>query len=125
MTAANPADFQPEVTQHGDDHVMEMTVLDASDILNSTEVEGDELGLSGYVQDNFEFLDQMDCSILDHMDCSVPYQVCVVSSVRLMFEHYLTTFPLGWKRVCLKRRTRDFTPLHSFSLPVSLSLLGE
>ena len=64
--------FQPEVTQCDDD---------TSDILNSTEVEGDDLGLSGYVQDNFEFLDQMDCSVLDHMDCSVSYQVCVVLSV--------------------------------------------
>ncbi|CAJ1072867.1 uncharacterized protein si:dkeyp-68b7.12 [Xyrichtys novacula] len=50
-------------------------VFDTSDIFNSTEVEGDDLGLSGYVQDNFEFLDQMDCSVMDHMDCGVPYQV--------------------------------------------------
>uniref|UniRef100_A0A8C4DXL5 Si:dkeyp-68b7.12 n=1 Tax=Dicentrarchus labrax TaxID=13489 RepID=A0A8C4DXL5_DICLA len=61
----------PEVTpEHDDDNVS-----DTSDIFNSTEVEGDDLGLSGYVQDNFEFLDQMDCSVLDHMDCSVHYQV--------------------------------------------------
>ncbi|XP_038135349.1 rho GTPase-activating protein 30 isoform X2 [Cyprinodon tularosa] len=50
------------------------------DFLNSTEVEGDEEDqkLSGYVQDNFEFLDlmdQMDYSAMDHMDCSMSYQV--------------------------------------------------
>lgn len=72
MKGVEPVDFHPEVTQHVSD-----SVCDASDILNSTEVEGDDLGLSGYVQDNFEFLDQMDCSGLDHMDCSVPYQVRV------------------------------------------------
>ncbi|XP_041658235.1 rho GTPase-activating protein 30 [Cheilinus undulatus] len=59
--------------------VMEVThqgeVFDTSDVLNSTEMEGDDLGLSGYVQDNFEFLDQMDCGVLDHMDCGAPYQV--------------------------------------------------
>ncbi|KAM9719847.1 uncharacterized protein ACNS7B_020502 [Menidia menidia] len=49
--------------------------FDASDILNSTEVGGDDQGLSGYVQDNFDFLDQMDCSVLDHLDSSVPFQV--------------------------------------------------
>lgn len=42
---------------------------DSEDVLNSTEV--DDLTLSGYVQDNFDFLDQMDCSI---MDCSVSNQ---------------------------------------------------
>lgn len=72
MEGVQPVDFQPEVTPRGND-----SVCDASDILNSTEVEGDDLGLSGYVQDNFEFLDQMDCSVLDHMDCGVSYQVCV------------------------------------------------
>ncbi|XP_076601827.1 uncharacterized protein LOC143329700 isoform X2 [Chaetodon auriga] len=70
MKGVQPADLQPEVTQHGEDGV-----FDPSDILNSTEAEGDDLGLSGYVQDNFDFLDQMDCSVLDHMDCSVPYQM--------------------------------------------------
>lgn len=118
MKGVSPADFQPQVTQRGDDQV-----FDASDLLNSTEMEGDDLGLSGYIQDNFEFLDQMDCSILDHMDCSVPYQVCVVLSVRVRFEEYLTTFPLGWKIADLKRRS--FSSLHSFSLPVSLYPLGE
>ncbi|KAM9789456.1 uncharacterized protein ACB057_012090 [Neosynchiropus ocellatus] len=43
------------------------------DVLNSTEVVEEEL--SGYVQDNFEFLDQMDCSVLDHMDHGAPHQV--------------------------------------------------
>ncbi|XP_070700665.1 LOW QUALITY PROTEIN: rho GTPase-activating protein 30 [Pempheris klunzingeri] len=70
MKGAEPVDLKTEPTQHVDD-----SVFDASDILNSSEVEGDDLGLSGYVQDNFEFLDQMDCSILDHMDCGAPYQV--------------------------------------------------
>ncbi|XP_034557953.1 uncharacterized protein si:dkeyp-68b7.12 [Notolabrus celidotus] len=60
--------IQPEVTQRDE-------VFDASDILNSTEVEADDFGLSGYVQDNFEFLDQMDSSFMDHMDCGAPYQV--------------------------------------------------
>ncbi|XP_071347066.1 rho GTPase-activating protein 30 [Trachinotus anak] len=55
----------------------EMTslALDASDVHNSTEVEGDDQELFGYVQDNFEFLDQMDCSGMEHMDCSFSYQV--------------------------------------------------
>lgn len=67
---------QSEETEHND-------VFDSSDVLNSTEVEveveveGDDLGLSGYVQDNFEFLDQMDFSVMDHMDCGAPYQVCM------------------------------------------------
>ncbi|KAM9844803.1 uncharacterized protein ACBR49_011583 [Aulostomus maculatus] len=47
----------------------------ACDVLNSTEEQGDDQELSGYVQDNFEFLDQMDCSVLDHMDHSVSYQL--------------------------------------------------
>lgn len=75
MKGVKPADCQPEVPQCADE-----SVFDASDVLNSTEVEEDDLGMSGYVQDNFEFLDQMDCSVLDHMDC-VSYQVCVVISV--------------------------------------------
>lgn len=50
--------------------------FDDPDVLNSSETAGDDHELSGYVQDNFEFLDQMDCSALDHMDCSVSYQVC-------------------------------------------------
>ncbi|KAM9349545.1 uncharacterized protein ABDE67_009274 [Symphorus nematophorus] len=70
MKGMHSADFQSEEARCADDHELE-----ASDVLNSTEVEGDDLGLSGYVQDNFEFLDQMDCSVLDHMDCSVSYQV--------------------------------------------------
>lgn len=84
MKGMAPADSKPEATQPVDDRV-----FDASDILNSTGVEVDDLGLSGYVQDNFEFLDQMDCSAMDHMDCSVSYQVCVVLSVRVKFEQLL------------------------------------
>ncbi|KAJ0059328.1 hypothetical protein NL108_015505 [Boleophthalmus pectinirostris] len=48
----------------------EASAFDPEEVLNSTEV--DDLTLSGYVQDNFEFLDQMDCSI---MDCSVSNQI--------------------------------------------------
>ncbi|KAM8838552.1 uncharacterized protein ACB058_015242 isoform 1-T4 [Synchiropus picturatus] len=59
----------PEDTQQG--AAEEDSACD--DILNSTEIVEEEL--SGYVQDNFEFLDQMDCSVLDHMDHSAPYQV--------------------------------------------------
>lgn len=44
-----------------------------SDNPNLSDVE-DDLTLSDYVEDSFEFLDHMDCSVLDHMDCSV-YQV--------------------------------------------------
>lgn len=66
------AHFQPEGAQHDDEYG-----FDASNILNSTQPEGYDLGLSTYVQDNFEFLDEMDCSVMDHVDCSVSYQVCV------------------------------------------------
>lgn len=75
LTPASFTDMKgvkPSVTQR-----VNNSAFNASDVLNSTEVEGDDLGLSGYVQDNFEFLDEMDCSVLDPMDCSVPYQVCV------------------------------------------------
>lgn len=54
------------------DFAHEEMMSNVSDNLNSTE---DDLTLSGYVQDNFEFLDHMDCSILEHMECTVPYQV--------------------------------------------------
>lgn len=37
--------------------------------------EDEDQELSGYVQDSFDFLDQMDYSVLEHMDCNVPYQV--------------------------------------------------
>nr|XP_020441784.1 rho GTPase-activating protein 30-like [Monopterus albus] len=70
MKGGEPADCQPGVTQPAD-----TCVFDVSDVLNSTELEREDQELSGYVQDNFEFLDQMDCSVLDHMDCSVSYQV--------------------------------------------------
>ncbi|GLD50754.1 uncharacterized protein AKAME5_000390200 [Lates japonicus] len=53
----------------------DVSVFDGSDVLNSTEGGADDQELFGYVQDNFEFLDQMDCSVMDHMDCSVSYQV--------------------------------------------------
>ncbi|XP_072296526.1 rho GTPase-activating protein 30 [Eucyclogobius newberryi] len=46
------------------------SMLDPEEVFNSTEV--DDLTLSGYVQDNFDFLDQMDCSI---MDCGVSKQM--------------------------------------------------
>ncbi|XP_031726623.1 rho GTPase-activating protein 30 [Anarrhichthys ocellatus] len=62
MKVVKPVDCQPEATQRGDD-----CVFDASNVLNSTEVEEADQELSGYVQDNFDFL--------DHMDCSVPQQV--------------------------------------------------
>ncbi|KAM6919204.1 uncharacterized protein FYW49_008723 [Xenentodon cancila] len=58
------------VTQHEGD-----AAFDTSDILNSTEMGSDDPELSGYVQDNFEFLDQMDFSVLDHMDNSMSHQV--------------------------------------------------
>ncbi|XP_032387829.1 rho GTPase-activating protein 30 isoform X2 [Etheostoma spectabile] len=70
MKGGKLADCEPEVTPPAGD-----CVFDASDVHNSTAVEGEDQELSGYVQDNFEFLDQMDCSVLDHMDCSVSYQV--------------------------------------------------
>ncbi|XP_034063780.1 rho GTPase-activating protein 30 isoform X2 [Gymnodraco acuticeps] len=49
-------------------------VFDDANVLNSNQVDEDHHEMSGYVQDNFEFLDQMDCN-MDHMDCSVSYQV--------------------------------------------------
>lgn len=49
-------------------------VFDDADVLNSTQADGDHHEMSGYVQDNFEFLDRMDCN-MDHVDCSVSYQV--------------------------------------------------
>lgn len=78
-----PADLQTDAT-------------DASSKLNSTAVEGDDLGLSGYVQDNFDFLDQMDCSVLDHMDQYSSYQVCSNSSHQSQQE--LTNLHFSWKR---------------------------
>lgn len=44
-------------------------IFDSSGILNSTEVEQDDQELSGYVQDNFEFLDHMDCSVSCQVIC--------------------------------------------------------
>ncbi|PWA30037.1 hypothetical protein CCH79_00009719 [Gambusia affinis] len=57
-------------SQHEDDDVS-----DSEDFLNPTEAEEDDHKVSGYIQDNFDFLDHMDCSAMDHMDCSVSYQV--------------------------------------------------
>lgn len=71
MKVSETSELQPEDTQHEDNGK-----FDASDVLNSTEVAGDNQNMFGYIQDNFEFLDQMDCSGMDHMDCSVSYQVC-------------------------------------------------
>lgn len=68
-----------------------------SSLLNSTAVEGDDLGLSGYVQDNFDFLDQMDCSVLDHMEQHSSYQVCSSSSRQLKFQQELNTSHLLWE----------------------------
>lgn len=65
-------------SQHEDD-----SVSDSDDFLNSTEAEEDDRKLSGYIQDNFEFLDQMDCSAMDHMDCNVSYQVGTLLSHKL------------------------------------------
>lgn len=62
MKMVEPVHPPPAATGPGD-----VGAFDASDILNSTEVGGDDQELFGYVQDNFEFL--------DHMDCSVSYQV--------------------------------------------------
>ncbi|XP_071386166.1 LOW QUALITY PROTEIN: uncharacterized protein [Centroberyx affinis] len=44
------------------------SVSDVSDILNSTEVDPDDQEMSGYVQDNFDFLDHMDCSVSMQMN---------------------------------------------------------
>ncbi|XP_061694772.1 rho GTPase-activating protein 30 [Syngnathoides biaculeatus] len=46
----------------------ENNVFDSSEVLNSTQLEQDDQELSGYVQDNFEFLDHMDCSV----SCQIP-----------------------------------------------------
>lgn len=62
--------LQSEETEHEDNGEVV-----GSEILGSTEAEGDNQNMSGYIQDNFEFLDQMDCSAPDHIDCSVSYQV--------------------------------------------------
>ncbi|XP_037537835.1 rho GTPase-activating protein 30 [Nematolebias whitei] len=71
MMGTELTDHQPAAAapHHGDDGE-----LDSFHLLNSTEVEDDHK-LSGYIQDNFEFLDQMDCSVMDHMECGLSYQV--------------------------------------------------
>jgi len=88
-------DESAAVTQHGKDGV-----FDASDILNSTEVEGDVQEMSGYVQDNFDFLDQMDCSVLDHMDCSMPCQVWDLSVEMNQYNLISTVYILRKFSVC-------------------------
>ncbi|XP_030607963.1 rho GTPase-activating protein 30 [Archocentrus centrarchus] len=70
MKGGEQDSLQPEGTEHEDNGE-----VDDSEILTSTEVGGDNQNMSGYIQDNFEFLDQMDCSAPDHIDCSVSYQV--------------------------------------------------
>lgn len=72
MKSTDCAEFEPVVSPH------EEMASNISDNLNLTEGEEDDLTLSGYVENSFEFLDHMDCSVLDHMDCSVPYQVCIL-----------------------------------------------
>ncbi|XP_077580604.1 uncharacterized protein arhgap30 [Stigmatopora nigra] len=57
-----------EDMQGASDVKSEDNVLDSSDsVLNSSQVPQDDQELSGYVQDSFEFL--------DHMDCSISYQI--------------------------------------------------
>lgn len=69
MKTADCADFEPTVTQCEERLPDEHSLPEAGE---------DDVTLSGYVEDSFEFLDHMDCSVLDHMDCSVPYQVCML-----------------------------------------------
>ncbi|XP_077471617.1 uncharacterized protein LOC144085834 [Stigmatopora argus] len=52
-----------EDMQGASDAKNEDSVLDSSDVLNSSQAPQDDQELSGYVQDSFEFLDHMDCSI--------------------------------------------------------------
>lgn len=85
MKVSETSELQPEDTQHEDNGE-----FNASDVLNSTEVAGDNQNMFGYIQDNFEFLDQMDCSGMDHMDCSVSYQVCF-----LWLQIFLSTQEVG------------------------------
>lgn len=72
MKSADCADLEPTVTQceeRSPGHSYRHSLPEAGE---------DDVTLSGYVEDSFEFLDHMDCSVLDHMDCSVPYQVCLL-----------------------------------------------
>lgn len=65
MKGVRSSDIQSQETHAEDDNVYE-----GCDVLNSTEMEGENQELYGYVQDNFEFLDHMDC-------LNVSSQVCV------------------------------------------------
>ncbi|KAF7662327.1 hypothetical protein LDENG_00239470 [Lucifuga dentata] len=60
------------IDMKGMEHVMSVceacSVLDDSDVLNSTKMDEDDQELSGYVQENFDFLDHMDCSISSQMN---------------------------------------------------------
>lgn len=64
--------INPDKTAKSED----VCAFDSPSVLNSTGVGKDDQELFGYVQDSFEFLDQMDCSVMDHMDSS-SYQVGV------------------------------------------------
>ena len=65
MKRVRSSDIQSQET-----HVEDDSAYDGGDVLNSTEMEGENQELYGYVQDNFEFLDHMDC-------LTVSSQVCV------------------------------------------------
>lgn len=102
--------FQPEGAQHGNEHEFD------------AQLEGYDQGLSTYVQDNFDFLDQMDCSVLDHVDCSVSYQVCVftfMSEGWRVFDHTFVKVVVDGRR----KMTTFLTciPFHA----LRLYLLGE
>lgn len=99
-------------------------VFDASDVLNSTEEEGYDIELSGYVQDNFDFLDHMDCSVLDHMDSSAAYQVgSLLHQMRLSkFDFLQLKLPenlrqVWWKTFIFTFQVNEFSvepPGHSY-----------
>lgn len=65
MKGVRSSDIQSQETHVEDDNVYE-----DCDVLNSTEMEGENQELYGYVQDSFEFLDHLDC-------LNVSSQVCV------------------------------------------------
>ncbi|XP_056149828.1 uncharacterized protein si:dkeyp-68b7.12 [Lampris incognitus] len=64
MEMKSVAPISPTVPPMSETNVCGMdSVLKVSDILNSTDMDVDDYELSGYVQDNFEFLDHMDSNI--------------------------------------------------------------
>lgn len=81
----------------------EVDMFDGPDVHNSTAVDGDNQELFGYVQDNFEFL--------DHMDCSSSYQVCAHSPPKKnkqkkaspveLYRQLLPTVHLCQTQICL------------------------